>query len=112
VLVILTLRINAAACGPDRLRYRASHGPPIMSDDWLRFGTFSVTLDGGQTLAPAYQRMLRPVVASYGHTDSLRARPLFTTPKICTHHERASRKGWQITAHCKAEAPSIRFSTF
>ncbi len=80
---------------------RASSWTTNQGDDWLRFGTFKVTLDGGQSVGTAYQRMPTEPFGRqlYGQTDPDARGTLFIDRKALSHHERGPRKGWQLTAH-------------
>ena len=71
-------------------------------DDWLRFGVFKVTLDGGMTIGTAYQRAPYGPFGKqlYGQTDPDDRGMLFVPPDKLLAVMRAARdKGWQITAH-------------
>jgi len=73
-------------------------------DDWLKFGSFKVTLDGGMTIGTAYQRQpYGPFGAQlYGQADSQNRGQLFVQPDKLLAVMRASRdKGWQLTAHAQ-----------
>ncbi len=71
-------------------------------DEWLKFGTFKVTLDGGQSVGTAYQRMPYGPFGRqlYGQTNPDSRGTLFVTPdKLYRIYEAAREKGWQLTAH-------------
>lgn len=86
----LVKRIEAAP-------YRRDRG-----DDWLRFGVFKVTLDGGMTIGTAYQRAPYGPFGKqlYGMTDPDDRGQLFVPPdKLLAIMQAARNKGWQLTAH-------------
>jgi predicted amidohydrolase YtcJ len=86
----LVKRIEAAP-------YRRENG-----DDWLRFGVFKVTLDGGMTIGTAYQRAPYGPFGKqlYGKTNPDDRGQLFVPPdKLVAVMRAARKKGWQITAH-------------
>lgn len=71
-------------------------------DDWLKFGSFKVTLDGGMTIGTAYQRQAYgPFGAQlYGEANPQNRGQLFVEPdKLLTLMRAARDKGWQLTAH-------------
>ena len=71
-------------------------------DDWLRFGVFKVTLDGGMTIGTAYQRAPYGPFGKqlYGMTNPDDRGQLFVPPdKLLAVMRAARNKGWQITAH-------------
>ncbi len=78
-----------------------------VGDDWLKFGTFKVTLDGGQSVGTAYQRMPYGPFGRqlYGQTDPNARGTLFVDPeKLYRIYAAATRKGWQLTAHVQGGA--------
>jgi predicted amidohydrolase YtcJ len=103
VRVILTWRINAARPVEQVVaEIRASKWTTNLGDDWLRFGTFKVTLDGGQSVGTAYQRMPYGPFGRqlYGQTDPDARGTLFIEPEKLYRIMSAARdKGWQLTAH-------------
>ena len=103
VRVILTWRINAARPVEQVVsEIRASSWTTNQGDDWLRFGTFKVTLDGGQSVGTAYQRMPYGAFGRqlYGQTDPDARGTLFIDPEKLYRIMSAARdKGWQLTAH-------------
>jgi predicted amidohydrolase YtcJ len=106
--VILTWRINAAR-PVDQIvsEIRASSWTTNQGDDWLRFGTFKVTLDGGQSVGTAYQRMPYGAFGKqlYGQTDPDARGTLFIEPeKLYRIMSTARDKGWQLTAHVQGGA--------
>jgi predicted amidohydrolase YtcJ len=73
-------------------------------DDWLKFGSFKVTLDGGMTIGTAYQRHpYGPFGAQlYGEANPQNRGQLFVPPDKLLPVMRAARdKGWQLTAHAQ-----------
>lgn len=75
---------------------------PHGADDWLEFGTFKVTLDGGQSVGTAFQRMPYGPFGRqlYGQTDPQARGTLFVDPeKLYKIYTAARAKGWQLTAH-------------
>jgi predicted amidohydrolase YtcJ len=71
-------------------------------DEWLKFGTFKVILDGGQSVGTAYQRMPYGPFGRqlYGQTNPDARGTLFVPPdKLYAIYEAARNKGWQLTAH-------------
>lgn len=103
VRVVLTWRIDASR--PVEQLEREIDASPWTTgrgDDWLRFGTFKVTLDGGQSVGTAYQRMAYGPFGRqlYGQTDPHSRGTLFVNPdKLYRIFARARAKGWQLTAH-------------
>lgn len=76
-------------------------------DEWLKFGTFKVTLDGGQSVGTAYQRMPYGPFGRqlYGQTDPSARGTLFVDPeKLYRIYAAATKKGWQLTAHVQGGA--------
>ncbi len=103
VRVELTWRIDASR-PIEAIREEINSRPwkTGVGDDWLRFGTFKVTLDGGMTIGTAYQR--RPYGPFgrqlYGQTDPENRGQLFIAPdKLVSIFKIARDKGWQLTAH-------------
>ncbi len=85
----------------------ASRWTTNQGDDWLKFGTFKVTLDGGQSVGTAYQRMPYGPFGRqlYGQTDPAARGTLFVDPeKLYRIYRAASSKGWQLTAHVQGGA--------
>ncbi len=73
-------------------------------DEWLKFGAFKVTLDGGMTIGTAYQRVPYGEFGEqlYGQTRKDDRGLLFLPPEKLEAIFRAARdKGWQLTAHCQ-----------
>ena len=101
--VVLTWRINASRPVEQVVsEIRASSWTTNLGDDWLRFGSFKVTLDGGQSVGTAYQRMPYGPFGRqlYGQTDPDARGTLFIEPgKLYRILSTARDKGWQLTAH-------------
>jgi predicted amidohydrolase YtcJ len=71
-------------------------------DDWLKFGSFKVALDGGMTIGTAYQRHPYGAFGAqlYGEANPQNRGQLFVPPDKLFAIMRAARdKGWQLTAH-------------
>ena len=95
VRVVLTWRINAARPVEQVVsEIRASSWTTNQGDDWLRFGTFKVTLDGGQSVGTAYQRMpygaVRPPALRADRPGRAR-HTVYRSRKALSHHERGPR---------------------
>jgi len=78
-----------------------------LGDEWLKFGAFKVTLDGGQSVGTAFQRMPYGPFGRqlYGQTDPDACGTLFVEPKKLLAIMRAARnKGWSLTAHAQGGA--------
>ncbi len=76
-------------------------------DEWLKFSTFKVTLDGGQSVGTAYQRMPYGAFGRqlYGQTNPDARGTLFVEPeKLYRIFRTASDSGWQLTAHVQGGA--------
>jgi predicted amidohydrolase YtcJ len=76
-------------------------------DEGLKFGTFKVILDGGQSVGTAYQRMPYGPFGRqlYGQTNPDARGTLFVQPdKLYALYEAARNKGWQLTAHSQGGA--------
>ena len=76
--------------------------------EWLKFGSFKVTLDGGMTIGTAWQREPYGPFAEqlYGLKDRTSRGQLFVPPdKLLAIFRAARDKGWQMTAHSQAAAP-------
>ena len=103
IRVVLTWRINAARPVEEVVsEIRASTWTTNQGDDWLRFGAFKVTLDGGQSVGTAYQRTPYGAFGRqlYGQTDPDARGTLFIEPgKLYRIMSTARDKGWQLTAH-------------
>jgi predicted amidohydrolase YtcJ len=71
-------------------------------DDWLRFSTFKLTLDGGMTIGTAYQRQPYGPFGKqlYAKTDPDDRGQLFIAPaKLLAVMRAARNRGWQLTTH-------------
>lgn len=105
VRVVMTWRIDASR-PVERIEseIRTSTWTTNLGDNWLRFGTFKVTLDGGQSVGTAYQRMPYGPFGKqlYGQTDPNSRGTLFVDPeKLYRIFHTAREKGWQLTAHAQ-----------
>lgn len=105
VRVVMTWRINASRdVGAVVREVNERPWTTNQGDDWLKFGTFKVTLDGGQSVGTAYQRMPYGEYGRrlYGQTDPDARGTLFVEPKKLTAIFSAARaKGWQLTSHAQ-----------
>jgi predicted amidohydrolase YtcJ len=103
IRVVLTWRLPTTAATSELKReIRDSRWTTNEGDEWLKFGTFKVTLDGGQSVGTAYQRMPYGPFGRqlYGQTNPDSRGTLFVTPeKLYQIYETAREKGWQLTAH-------------
>ncbi len=73
-------------------------------DEWLRFGAYKVTLDGGMTIGTAYQRHPYGEFGKrlYGMTNPDNIGMRFVGPEKLLAIFRAARdRGWQLTAHAQ-----------
>jgi predicted amidohydrolase YtcJ len=71
-------------------------------DEWLKFGSYKVTLDGGQSVGTAYQRVPYGPFGKqlYGQTNPEARGTLFVeADKLYRIFAAARDKGWQLTAH-------------
>jgi len=105
VRVVLTWRPNASRPVEEIVKeIRATPWTTNQGDEWLKFGTFKVTLDGGQSVGTAYQRMPYGSFGRqlYGQTDPDARGTLFVDlDKLTTIFGAARDKGWQMTAHAQ-----------
>ncbi len=105
VRVVLTWRPNASRPVNEVVReIQSSSWTTNQGDEWLKFGTFKVTLDGGQSVGTAYQRMPYGPFGRqlYGQTNPDSRGTLFVDLDKLTEIFRAARdKGWQLTAHAQ-----------
>ena len=73
VRVVFTWRLDASLPLPE-LERQIQDAPFVTGsgDDWLQYGTFKVTLDGGMTIGTAYQRQPYGPFGRqlYGQTDA------------------------------------------
>lgn len=101
--VVLTWRINTnRPIEAIEKEIRENPWKANEGDEWLKFGTFKVTLDGGQSVGTAYQRMPYGPFGRqlYGQTNPDARGFLFIEPDKLLRIFRAARdKGWQMTAH-------------
>lgn len=108
VRVVLTWRPDAQRPLEEIEReIRASPWHTNLGDTMLKFGTFKVTLDGGQSVGTAYQRMPYGPFGRqlYGQTNPDARGTLFVDPeKLYRIYEAARAKGWQLTAHVQGGA--------
>jgi predicted amidohydrolase YtcJ len=73
-----------------------------VGDEWLKFGAFKQTLDGGMTIGTAYQRQPYGPFGRqlYGITDPTDRGQLFIPPARLLEIMRTARdNGWQVTTH-------------
>ncbi|HEU0120086.1 MAG TPA: amidohydrolase [Bryobacteraceae bacterium] len=108
IRAVLTWRINASR-PLDQIEREINARPwtTNQGDDWLKFGTFKVTLDGGQSVGTAYQRMPYGAYGRqlYGQTNPDARGTLFVDREKLTRIFRAARaKGWQLTSHAQGGA--------
>ncbi|MBK7927388.1 MAG: amidohydrolase [Bryobacterales bacterium] len=105
---VLTWRIDASRDVEAVVReIRERPWTTNQGDDWLKFGSFKVTLDGGQSVGTAYQRMPYGEYGRhlYGQTNPDARGTLFVEPKKLTAIFSAARaKGWQLTSHVQGGA--------
>lgn len=103
IRAVLTWRPNAARpVGDIVAEIRNSTWTTNQGDEWLKMGSFKVTLDGGQSVGTAYQRMPYGPFGKqlYGQTDPHARGTLFVDPgKLYQIFSAARDKGWQLTAH-------------
>jgi predicted amidohydrolase YtcJ len=117
IRVVLTWRIDSSRPLADIVKeVRASKWTTNLGDERLKFGTFKVTLDGGQSVGTAYQRMPYGAFGRqlYGQTNPDARGTLFVDPeKLYGIFAAASEKGWQLTAHVQGGAAiDILLDTF
>jgi predicted amidohydrolase YtcJ len=103
IRVVLTWRIDASRPVDQVVaEIRKSPWTTNLGDERLKFGTFKVTLDGGQSVGTAYQRMPYGPFGRqlYGQTNPDARGTLFIEPdKLYTIFSAARDRGWQLTAH-------------
>jgi predicted amidohydrolase YtcJ len=108
VRVVLTWRPGASRPIDEIEReIRESKWTSKLGDDWLKFATYKVTLDGGQSVGTAYQRMPYGPFGRqlYGQTNPDARGTLFVEPdKLYRIYKAARAKGWQLTAHVQGGA--------
>jgi predicted amidohydrolase YtcJ len=105
IRTVLTWRMPTSA-STDHLVSDIQNSPWVTNkgDEWLKFGSFKVTLDGGMTIGTAYQRHpYGPFGAQlYGEPNPDNRGQLFVAPDKLLAVMRAARdKGWQLTAHAQ-----------
>ena len=108
VRIIATWLLPTTA-GTDELEREIRESPwtTNQGDEWLKFGSFKVILDGGQSVGTAYQRMPYGPFGRqlYGQTDPDSRGTLFVPPdKLYRLYSAAREKGWQLTAHSQGGA--------
>ena len=105
IRAVLTWRMPTSAPTEDLVRtIRDKPWVTNQGDEWLKFGAFKVTLDGGMTIGTAYQRHPYGGTAPqlYGLTDPQDRGQLFVPPDKLLAIMRAARdKGWALTAHAQ-----------
>jgi len=103
VRTVLTWRINTNRPLDAVLKeVRENTWTTNQGDEWLKFGTFKVTLDGGQSVGTAYQRMPYGPFGRqlYGQTNPDARGTLFVQPDdLYAIFAEARKKGWQLTSH-------------
>ncbi len=108
IRAVLTWRIDASApIEKLEAEINSKSWKTNQGDDWLKFGTFKVTLDGGQSVGTAYQRMPYGPYGRqlYGQTNPDARGTLFVDREKLTRIFRAARnKGWQLTSHAQGGA--------
>jgi predicted amidohydrolase YtcJ len=101
--VTLTWRVPSALTAEEMIRQiNASPWTTNYGDDWLKMGSFKMTLDGGQSVGTAYQRAPYGPFGRqlYGQTDPNARGNLFAEPeKLLAVFRAAHQKNWQLTAH-------------
>ncbi len=106
--VVLTWRVNAGKPIEEiEKEIRSSKWRRGQGDEWLSFGTLKVTLDGGQSVGTAYQRMPYGPFGRqlYGQTNPDARGTLFIEPaKLKRIFAAARDMGWQLTAHVQGGA--------
>lgn len=108
IRVVMTWRIDASK-PVEQVESEIRNSPwrPQAGDEWLKFATFKVTVDGGQSVGTAYQRMPYGPFGRqlYGQTNPDARGTLFVEPeKLYRIFRAASDKGWQLTAHVQGGA--------
>ncbi len=102
VRAVLTWRINSAR--PTSEVVGEINAKPFTTgtgDEWLKFGAFKVTLDGGMTIGTAYQRQNYGPFGKqlYGQAKPDRGQLFLGPEKLFEILSAAHAKGWQLTAH-------------
>lgn len=108
IRAVMTWRINAARPIEEiEAEIRSRKWTTNQGDDWLKFGSFKVTLDGGQSVGTAYQRMPYGAYGRqlYGQTNPDARGTLFVErEKLIRIFAAARAKGWQLTSHAQGGA--------
>jgi len=108
VRAVLTWRIDASRpIEQIEQEINAKTWTTNQGDERLKFGAFKVTLDGGQSVGTAYQRMPYGPYGRqlYGQTNPDARGTLFVDREKLTRIFRAARnKGWQLTSHAQGGA--------
>jgi len=102
VRTVLTWRLDASRPVEDLVRQiHAAPYTPDAGDEWLKFGTFKVTLDGGMTIGTAFQRQPYGPFGRqlYGQTKPDRGQLFIQPGKLVAIFRAARDRGWQLTAH-------------
>jgi predicted amidohydrolase YtcJ len=105
VRVVLTWRPSSSRPLEEVIKeIEASPWTTNLGDEWLKWGTFKVTLDGGQSVGTAYQRVPYGPFGRqlYGQTNPDARGTLFVPlDKLIGIMRAARNKGWQLTAHAQ-----------
>jgi predicted amidohydrolase YtcJ len=105
IRVALTWRIEASRPLPQLIHeIRETPWTTNYGNERLKFTTFKITLDGGQSVGTAYQRMPYGPFGRqlYGQTDPDARGTLFVEPEKLFQLLSAARdRGWQLTAHAQ-----------
>jgi predicted amidohydrolase YtcJ len=108
VRVALTWRMPAQLETEEMIRQiNASPWTTNHGDERLKMGSFKLTLDGGQSVGTAYQRVPYGPFGRqlYGQTDPKARGNRFVEPaKLLEVFRAAHRKNWQLTAHVQGGA--------
>lgn len=108
VRAVITWRINAMRAAEEVVaEIEKNSWKTGQGDEWLKFGSFKVTLDGGQSVGTAYQRMPYGAYGRqlYGQTNPDARGTLFVDgPKLTQIMRAARNKGWQLTSHAQGGA--------
>ncbi len=108
VRVVMTWRINSSRPIDQVIaEINSRDWKTGQGDEWLKFGAFKVTLDGGQSVGTAYQRMPYGPFGRqlYGQTNPDARGTLFVPlEKLTSIFAAAREKGWQLTAHVQGGA--------
>jgi len=103
IRTVLTWRLDASRPTAEVVRQIQSAAfTTNTGDEWLKFGPFKVTLDGGMTIGTAYQRQPYGPFGRqlYGQTNpNWRGQRFIPPDKLLAIFRAAHQKGWQITAH-------------